>query len=69
MTKADLEMMLEAVEPGAGTRVAHEDFDSVFPDDGTDREARAGAYDFAQGLGFKIDDRPDDGAVWFQRFA
>lgn len=69
MSRADLEMMLDAVQMGEGTRVAYEDFDAVFPGDGGYREAREGVYDFAQGLGFKVDDRPDDGAVWFQRFA
>lgn len=69
MTKDDLEMMLADVQPGEGTSVSYDDFEAIFPRGDGAKDTRTEAYDFAKDLGFKIDNRPEDDAVWFQRFA
>lgn len=69
MTKDDLEMMLADVQPGEGTSVSYDDFEAIFPRGHDAKDTRTEAYDFAKTLGFKIDNRPEDDAVWFQRYA
>ena len=69
MTKGELEMMLADVQPGEGMSVPYHDFDAIFPRGQAAQDTRPEAYDFAKTLGFKIDNRPDDDAVWFQRYA
>ena len=69
MTKDDLELLMRDVPPGQGVRVPYDVFDLIFPRGHADDKARVDAYDFAKGMGFKIDNRPDDDSVWFQRNA
>jgi hypothetical protein len=49
--------------------VPYHDFDAIFPRGQAAKDTRPEAYDFAKTLGFKIDNRPEDDAVWFQRYA
>lgn len=69
MTKGELEMMLADVQPGEGMSVSSADFDAIFPRGHAAKDTQVEAYDFAKALGFKIDNRPEDDAVWFQRYA
>jgi hypothetical protein len=69
VTPEDFAETLKDVQPGQGARVPYETFDLIFPPGHSDDNARAAAYQFAKQRGFKIDNRPDDGAVWFYRDA
>jgi hypothetical protein len=69
MTRDDLKAKLEGLKPGEGARVPYDLYAMLFPPGEPDQGARKEAYDFAKALNVKIDNRPDDNAVWFFRDA
>ncbi len=65
MTLEDFGKTLKELAPGEGARVAYDVYEDLFPPGEPDDGARGRAYDFARAHGVKIDNRPDNNAVWF----
>ncbi len=69
MTLDDFSDTLREVEPGKGARVPYEIYAMLFPPGEPDQRARGAAANFAKAHKCKIENRPDDGAVWFYKDA
>ncbi len=69
MTLDEFEEALSDVGPGQGVRVPYEIFAMLWPPDVSDFGAQDAARAFARKHRVKIDNRPDDGAVWFYKDA
>ena len=67
LTRDELEGTLSEVKFGQGARIPYDVFELIFPPGVHDDGAKNAPYDFARRLGLKIDNRPDDDAVWFYR--
>jgi hypothetical protein len=67
MTKDDFAETLRTVVPGQAARVPYEIFADWWPPGERDHRAQDECRAFAKESGFEIDNRPDDGAVWFVR--
>ncbi|MBE1207454.1 hypothetical protein [Aminobacter carboxidus] len=69
MTLDDLGKILGGLEPGKGARVPYDVYELLFPPGEPDDGARGRAYEFARAHDARIDNRPDDNAVWFYKDA
>lgn len=69
MTEEEFRKILDDVQPGQGARVPYDVFETLFPPGEPHDAARAKAYSVARDAGLRIDNRPDDSAVWFYRDA
>ena len=67
MTLEELGVLLDELAPGKGVRVPYEIYADFFPPGEPDNDARGRAYSFARSHGVKIDNRPDNKAVWFYK--
>ncbi|WJI36439.1 MULTISPECIES: hypothetical protein [Mesorhizobium] len=69
MTLDDLDKILRELEAGKGARVPYDVYELLFPPGEPDDGARGRAHTFARERNVKIDNRPDDNAVWFYKDA
>ena len=69
MTLDELDAILRDLTAGKGARVPYDIYELLFPPGEPDQDARARAYAFARDRGVKIDNRPDNNAVWFYKDA
>ncbi len=69
MTIDGLRTVLAEVEPGKYARVPYDVYADVFPPGEPDQKAREACYNFAQSMGFRVENKPEDKSVWFVKDA
>jgi hypothetical protein len=67
MTLDEFGETLNNLTPGKGARVPYDLYEKLFPPGEPDHGARESAYNFARAHDVKINNRPDDNAVWFYK--
>jgi hypothetical protein len=69
MTLDELKGQVQGMQPGKYARVPYDVYADLFPPGEPDQSAREACYNFAKSLGCRIENKPDDQAVWIVKDA
>jgi len=69
ITLAEFSKTLSDLKPGQGARLNYEAYELLFPPGEPDDDARGRAFRFAREHGCRIDNRPNERAIWFYKNA